>query len=676
MRLGGQHIGKLPANGFDGGEVVTCALDHLRQFSCLVDPNLRLESELLLRRDVGQSVDNSDAASVLQEDGAVFCVTNIWPGADVADVWFVSDRGLRFRFQSSLWQDDASLTCRCYQYEPRAARLVTVGEHPVGKAEIEFADAMLLNPFLPVLMAITNQDGRLIGTSLLPFPSLCRGGVHYAELIAVSREVDQLSNVQTISLTLLRSLLEGGAGRAPLALGHIQVDLRGATGAEPIFSIDVREWLESVMNIGCSPAEPADIDHPDVRTFLEQRLAAPSIDTSSGSSNWVHRRHGEGQALVIPYDALPSLHALVAQDNILSIRRGVTVGGFAVASSGTARPAWAVVLPSMGEELLALQPRHSAVGIPFLRRLEDTQDVTTVPAWPLAIRFVDFDLSALKAALLMPVAPDISGPLLCRELPKETSITVVIPSCGARCDGFIALIESLQLQTISGRVDVVAILESPQREARTLVERALSRHFDGRYQIVEYGEGNLSAQLDRVLEFVHGDNLLLIQSNVVLHDSRTLETLGTMVAQDGVASAGCMLVRPGLNRKEPDVVCQSGGFFLTPKSEGISGGGELLERECYELFPSATYPVAANSWALHMMRTATPKALGGFAPASGDGMDLAARASNAGMVHLCTSIVSAGIRLDVPSPPTLVHQVPIGSDPSPAAAPVIRKLNG
>jgi hypothetical protein len=363
---------------------------------------------------------------------------------------------------------------------------------------------------------------------------------------------------------------------------------------------------------------------------------------------------------------------------MMSTRKGLTVGGFAVANSGTARPTWAVLLPPMGEELLVLQPRHSAVGIPILRRFEETHDVTVAPAWPLAIRFVDFDLAALKAALLLPVAPEISGPLLCRDLPKETSITVVIPSCGERGDGFAALIESLQLQTVSDRVDVVAVLQSTQREAWTLVERTLSRHFGGRYRIVAYDEADLSAQLDRVLELVQGDYLLLTQSNVVLHDPRTLETLSAMIAQDGVASAGCMLVRPGVGRKEPDVVCQSGGFFLTPASEGTSGGGELSERECYELFSLATYPVAANSWALHMMRTATPRTLGGFASTSGDGIDLAARASEAGMVHLCTSVVSAGIRHDVPSPPAPVHQVPIGNGfpSSLAAAAVIRKLNG
>ena len=492
LRLGGLSLGTVSADEFDGGPAAASTIHRLRQFCRLVGSPLRLEAEFALRHDVAQSIDDPHAASVQEEGRAVFCVTDIWPGADVADIWFASDRNLRFRFRSSSWREDAAITFRCYQYDPRVARLVSVGEQPVGRAEVEFFDAALLNPFLPVLIGVTAKDGSLLGTSLLPFPSLCRGGLHYAELISEGCDVDQLSNVQAISLALLHSLLEGGAERAPLALGRIEVDLRGATGAEPIFSIDVREWLETVMDIGCSPARAADIENPEVRTFLVERLAAPAIATSWRSKSWTHSGRG-GHALSISFDALPSLHALVAAGNSLSPRKGVTIGGFAVAKSGTASPSWVAFLPPMGESILALQPRHSVVGIPFVRCLEEACDAATAPTWPLAIRFVDFNLAESKAALLMPVAPDVSGPLLCQEPPEGTSITVLIPTSGVGDDGFVTLVESLRLQTVSDRLDIVVILEASGREARTEIEGALSRHFDGRYQIISCSDGDLRA---------------------------------------------------------------------------------------------------------------------------------------------------------------------------------------
>lgn len=72
---------------------------------------------------------------------------------------------------------------------------------------------------------------------------------------------------------------------------------------------------------------------------------------------------------------------------------------------------------------------------------------------------------------------------------------------------------------------------------------------------------------------------------------------------------------------------------------------KFSEPDCLEVFPFATYPVAANSSALFMVRSGTWRTLGGFDAGKfpdvhGD-IEYGTRAIGQGLFHLCTSVVSA-----------------------------------
>ena len=109
---------------------------------------------------------------------------------------------------------------------------------------------------------------------MLPFPSLCRAGTHYAELCAQTTEKNYLEKLRSLSGTLLSEFLADPAEAGHLRLARIDVDLQGAIGAERIFSRPMQEWLTSVMHIKLAPANTAAVTQDKVRSYLESSLAS------------------------------------------------------------------------------------------------------------------------------------------------------------------------------------------------------------------------------------------------------------------------------------------------------------------------------------------------------------------------------------------------------------------
>ena len=116
-----------------------------------------------------------------------------------------------------------------------------------------------------------------------------------------------------------------------------------------------------------------------------------------------------------------------------------------------------------------------------------------------------------------------------------------------------------------------------------------------------------------------------------------------MASEPQVASASCMLLhRP---TGSPDVAFRSAGYF--PGTTNFLGGPRvsLTEPDCDDALPLATYPVAANSLDLAMIRAEIFAELDGLDarnfPYSHNDIDFAMRAMRKDLMHLCTTGVSA-----------------------------------
>ena len=136
----------------------------------------------------------------------------------------------------------------------------------------------------------------------------------------------------------------------------------------------------------------------------------------------------------------------------------------------------------------------------------------------------------------------------------------------------------------------------------------------------------------------------MIDSDVVLHDPRTLETLVAAAADPHVATAGCMILegRPG---KADGIRFRSAGIFPA----GLTFGGRpkvsYSEPNCGAILGLATYPVAANSFALAAMRKDVWQLVNGLAedrlPVDHNDIDFCIRAIDAGLTNVCTTVVAA-----------------------------------
>jgi GT2 family glycosyltransferase len=256
----------------------------------------------------------------------------------------------------------------------------------------------------------------------------------------------------------------------------------------------------------------------------------------------------------------------------------------------------------------------------------------------------------------MPFAPDAPGPLLRRTptLASEPAISVIVSP--GEAGPFAALLESLRLQTLADSVEVIAAVDAGAGEAAVA---ALERYFAGRNRVVEQPRSaRRSARVNAAAAGARGQFLVVVSTDIVLHDARTLATLCVLAQHDKTASAGCMLVRGLDDRKQYGARLRSAGIFAYEP-------GFVGELDCLEALGCATYPVAANSAALLMAPRDTWRTLDGFDaaryPDSQADIDYGIRAQRRGFVNLCTTAVAAELvgeiapYRDVPLPIEEMH---------------------
>ena len=609
--------------------------------------------DLLLRKGE-KSLDITDKFDAVQVS-AVSHVLNFGDAEKIvafADIWFANDRDLRFRFSTLPSDGVHPHIIRFFQYNPsRRGALQMLAESVLWEDGMDFVDVALWNPYMPLLISVTTSMGRLKSISVLPFPSLCRGGVHYGELCAVGTGASYVDDLRVISKSLLGEMLGGITTSPNFSVARIGIELQGATGAERIFSREIREWLSAIMHINVAPVNHPAISDAKMYTYLEEVLASSPPVASKNTEGQIASRDETGRfELTLAADTIPSIHALVSCRIGIPVGRQCAVGSFVVTDDKTAKPKWMVKVPPMGGELVALQPVGSGTCYPVLTRLlqEEVDDETGETAdFPLTVRFRDTG-EPHEARLVMPVAPEAPGALLRRGLDDTlqdfTTISVLLPFYGRTKAADAALLESLQCQTLADRINVVAIADASHDEVRA-EEEILQRFFPRRYLFIRDEEELCeNARINLAASRATGKFLLFACEDIILHDPRTLECLCVVADHDRAASASCILIKETVVENSRKVVFHSGGIF--PSSPA---GTELIysEPDCYNFFPVATYPVAGNSSALFMARADVWRKMKGFDaiafPDDRGDIDYGFRAEADGFFHLCTSVVSVGI---------------------------------
>ena len=651
LELSGLIVGTIPllqANSDRAWQAIADSARALVAF-CRV---MRMDARQTLRCYIGEAP--FDVASRLDAltDTSARPIVSFEGAAEmgIADIWYINDRDLRLRFSPA--RDGGDCVARFFQYDLSPPwHLAMVGEALLDGTGTDFADIALTNAFVPVLMTLATPEGRLLSASLLPFPSLCRGGVHYGELCAIFTDATYLESLQAASNSLVAEMLGAAAVTADFSVARIDVDLQCAIGSERIFSTEMREWLSTVLQVGVRPANASAVANLKVRAHLEERFASVAPADVEGLSERIRARERCGAvALVLPADAVPSLHALVSRTLGVSPSMAPVVGSFVVAEDSTATPRWVVTIPAMGAELLALQPASAGVSYPVLTGLAPHGHdgvAGNIARRPLAMRFRD-TRDRHPASLVMPIAPEAPAPLLRRAgigaNGDGAAISVLLASRFQVTDSLTPLLESLRLQTVAQSIEVIATVDAADAGARDVAETVLRQFFAGRYQLLEQGNPTTrNGRINRAAEHAAGRFLLVAGADIVLHDPRTVETLRAVADHDRVASAGCTLLEASVVKKQQTAVFRSAGIF--PSIRLSDDTPVFSEPDCLDVFAVATYPVAGNSSALFMVRADIWSMLGGFDAAQfpdvhGD-LEYGVRAMKKGFVHLCTSVISA-----------------------------------
>ncbi|WP_341487079.1 hypothetical protein [Pararhizobium sp. A13] len=630
LRLSGQAVGLLPREATPQAEGIVRTM---RAFHAISRPGVA-DDVVSMDAEGYSSSTTTSSGSLWQPKPGEPLTFYTCEGIGLGDLWFVNSRTLRLRFKPDNGFHDPSVILRCFQYDPDdLQRLQLLSEQPISTDIPTFADVTTANPYFPLGFAVCTADAQIISFALLPFPSLCRGGLHFGELLNSGGSKPYLEALEDVGGSLLQAALKR-EGRA--RTGRIEVDLDAATGTERIFEKSLRLWLSEVLGLSIGIGHvPQDMDGEVLAYLAAAVTCGPAASAVQVDHNVLLR---------LPADSVPSLHSLVVD----------WIGG-------SGRHAAPFVLASVvdGVPKYILSPSSTTAGV-------DRQ--------PQGIR--TFPVFEVQAALNGPpdgsgeAEPPIAAIRLCRLVnPDEAQLLAPFP-LGIKTTRENSVSERIATPTISvihhfsGDEKVLAaILEALglQQSGDTLqvlvagsecyadrVRLLLQRFFPSRGHFIgcpdEEDEG---ARLNRAAAQAEAELILVLGDAVLLHDPSTVPALVSLMKAPGVASATCILIGPQIVNKTTKLALVSSGYFPFAAPAGGAAGVTYENGEILLNLPRAVWPAAVNTSRLFMVGKEEWRRIGGFLDQrlalEELGTPFWARSIAEGRSHVVTTAVSASL---------------------------------
>ena len=218
--------------------------------------------------------------------------------ATLLDIWHCGGGLVRMRWRSS---GGGGLVVRVLQ-QVDSQEPELIGEGLI-EADLDTLDARLINPLFPLLFIFAEPMGNVLGWQMLAFPSLARGGLHYAELVALAAPVHD--GTGELSISAVSDRLAGRlinlrkADKRPL-VSTVAVDLNGADGTGPMFQPEVHAWLESVIQVRVQSRD--EVDGRARQHLANAVTCTPAKERKSG-----------GAILVLAGDMVPSISVLAEE---------------------------------------------------------------------------------------------------------------------------------------------------------------------------------------------------------------------------------------------------------------------------------------------------------------------------------------------------------------------------
>jgi hypothetical protein len=524
--------------------------------------------------------------------------------ARIENAWFADRSTLRLMLAGGTNTGAAasSLIIRAYQASPASPNdLSPLGEGiqlpAVGPV---FLDLLLLHPFMPLLLELSDTEGKTRGIALMPFPSLLPGAVHWAELKAQQTEANPMDDFWSLSEALLKEAV-GGRGWPRRSIGSIAVD-RGSTESAVSLSSDVQEWLAAVFQLNL---EARSVDPDNAANISRLSLHGPSA----------------GLELSLPPDCMPTIGVLVSRRLGPGDRQ---LAPYLVAEADSHRPRWSVLLPSTSQ---------TCTNVPILRSHSPQTGQAGEERGGAAGR------CHIAIALRRP-APAIASrweeePTIAADDGGAVQLSVVLEASDGSRAG--ALLSSLR--KVARGAPIEFLVKLPSNEDGLVSE--LNRNC---------GEGGWSAispdtDLRDVAETAQNETLLVISDQVRLEDPAALGFLCALLEGDGsIGSVSCLLKGEKVIKKLAVLQPVSAGIFPSGVSFSTAPHLSFAEPDVFDALPELTYPVVANTLLMTLFRrralAALPRPSAPVPPTALDiriGLDL----MDAGFGNWCTTKVSA-----------------------------------
>lgn len=544
----------------------------------------------------------------------------------IADGWFDSGSGLSLRMSSGF-----SGVARVFQAGDDDC-LHCVADTMLGGGEADCIEVRTVDPLAPLLVVLARPDGALVESAVVPFPSLLRGGLHYGELALLETAPGSMATLAEYSQTLVLEWLGWEQGPDSFAIRRVEIDMRGASGTEPIFRPVL---LSSIARHFGLAVRALDGSYAPQRSQLVSDLEAVG---SAGAG-----RENASCTLVIPCDSVPSIYGLVAR----RMPHELSQSRFAVVDAATARPLADISVP-FDEGLALFQHSEMPAHAPYVASSGGREAGSGAPAFPLAVRH--YNRLAWQAAPLMPVSPD-------RELPMaidkglDKAISVII-DVGQSSADLVNCLAALERQIGSERLEIILV---GWPDDAPLPSCELKIHTVDGEGLTPAGRLNAAAQISAA------DRLMFLAPSVLLSDPRITAVLSRLADRPATASVACALVTEMHDEGEAKV--HSAGYFPTRVSLLGEPVFDLSQFDITKTMPAATFPVVANHAKCVLYDATTFRSLGGFDqqrfPMAMHDLDLGFRALAAGKANLCTSLVRAAVdeaALGADFPDPLAHR--------------------
>lgn len=479
-------------------------------------------------------------------------------GPAMLDGWFAGQSLFQAR-----WKFDgaSSLVIRGFQ-RGRNGKVRLIGEALVTSS-LDIVDFPVAHPFFPILFLACRPDGECAGATNLFFPSLCRGGQNYAELLLEAAD----GGLSPVGLGdryahALQAIL---IGEAPALLRTVRLDLAGADGTRPMFQCDCQDWLNWVLRIDLGAAiEPARSKRAEIR-FLSDR--------GSGDPGHHRERASAAAQLILPSDSMPTIAALVAAAGDEGVGELAThTMSMIVVHADPAKPALAIAVPP-GLAFPTGLP-VSAFPLAFPRIIGATTPERHLPA---AIRTLA-ERRLAESELLQPLSQPF--PILPASEESRAAVIAIEPALWP-LPALEAGLAALALQKSSDLATVCMIgVVDPQR--RAMIELAFAGRTSSRVNVHAFVDGLTEA------------DVLHLGPSVILHDSRTLQTFQSLLTQ--AASASCPLLTCTKQGKNWVVGVADAGKAL----HRVGESGPLALARHAEMLWRSTFPIQSqprNLWA-------------------------------------------------------------------------------